>query len=107
MPWPPPGREARNCRLESLSGPPFHCPPARAAGERAKVGPSSTRASRPSRREAFSMDVLDRLDAVVDEYVRGNRFYAAYPTPEIARMWIKQHRLNTRIRNSVMKLSVA
>jgi pyrroloquinoline quinone (PQQ) biosynthesis protein C len=53
------------------------------------------------------MDVLDRLDEVVDEYVKGNRFYAAYPTPEMAKMWIKQHRLNTRIRNSVMKLAVA
>jgi hypothetical protein len=53
------------------------------------------------------MDVLERLDEVVDEYVKANRFYAAYPTPEMAKMWIKQHRLNTRIRNSVMKLAVA
>jgi pyrroloquinoline quinone (PQQ) biosynthesis protein C len=53
------------------------------------------------------MDVIARLDEVVDEYCKSNRFYAAYPTPEMAKMWIKQHRLNTRIRNSVMKLAVA
>lgn len=53
------------------------------------------------------MDVLDRLDALVDDYVRRNRFYNAYPFMEMARTFVKQHRLNTRIRNSMMKLAVA
>jgi pyrroloquinoline quinone (PQQ) biosynthesis protein C len=53
------------------------------------------------------VDVIERMDAVVDQYCKENRFYAAYPSPAMARMWIKQHRLNTRVRNSVMKLAVA
>jgi pyrroloquinoline quinone (PQQ) biosynthesis protein C len=53
------------------------------------------------------MDVLDRLDALVDDYVRRNRFYNAYPFMAMARMFVKQHRLNTRIRNSMMKIAVA
>lgn len=53
------------------------------------------------------MDVLARLDEVVDEYCRENRFYNTVLGRETAKMWVKQHRLNTRIRNSQMKLAVA
>lgn len=53
------------------------------------------------------MDVLSQLDALVDDYCDRVRFYQAYPTLELVKMWIQQHRMNTRIRNSVMKLAVA
>lgn len=53
------------------------------------------------------MSVLDRLDAVVDRYCKENRFYNTVHTLEVAKMFVKQHRLNTRIRNSQMKLAVA
>lgn len=53
------------------------------------------------------MDVLKRLDEVVDRYCAENRFYNAVLGRETAKMWVKQHRMNTRIRNSQMKLAVA
>lgn len=53
------------------------------------------------------MSLIERLDAVVDEYVRRTRFYNEPITLGRAQMWCLQHRLNTRFRNSVLKLSVA
>lgn len=53
------------------------------------------------------MTVLERMDAEVDDYCRRLRFYNEVPSLEVARMFVKQQRLNTRIRNSVMKLSTA
>ncbi|HXF33962.1 MAG TPA: iron-containing redox enzyme family protein [Candidatus Acidoferrales bacterium] len=53
------------------------------------------------------MSVLDRLDSVVDRYCKENRYYNTVHTREVAKMFVKQHRLNTRIRNSQMKLAVA
>jgi pyrroloquinoline quinone (PQQ) biosynthesis protein C len=53
------------------------------------------------------MDVVARLDAVVDDFCRRTAFFHEPLTPERARAFVKQHRLNTRQRNSVLKLSVA
>ena len=53
------------------------------------------------------MDVIDRLDREVNEHVARTRFYAEPLTLERAKMLVKQHRLNTRQRNSVLKLMVA
>jgi pyrroloquinoline quinone (PQQ) biosynthesis protein C len=51
--------------------------------------------------------VLERLDETVDAYCKRNRFQQEDMTPGRARTFIKQHRLNTRQRNSVLKLRVA
>src|SRR5579872_2478633 len=51
--------------------------------------------------------VLGRMDEVVDAYCKGNRYQQEELTPGRARTFIKQHRLNTRQRNSVLKLRVA
>ncbi len=51
--------------------------------------------------------VLKRLDEVVDRYCKSNRFQNEDITPGRARTFVKQHRLNTRQRNSVLKLRVA
>jgi pyrroloquinoline quinone (PQQ) biosynthesis protein C len=53
------------------------------------------------------MDVISRLDAVVDDYNRRNRYFTTPLTRERAEMFVQQHRLNTRQRNSVHKLAVA
>jgi pyrroloquinoline quinone (PQQ) biosynthesis protein C len=53
------------------------------------------------------MSVVDRLDQVVNEHVARTRFYNEPMTLECAKMFVKQHRQNTRQRNSVLKLSVA
>jgi pyrroloquinoline quinone (PQQ) biosynthesis protein C len=53
------------------------------------------------------VDVIARLDEVVDDFNRRCRFFNTPVTPERARMFVRQHRLNTRQRNSVHKLSVA
>lgn len=53
------------------------------------------------------MDVIERLDAVVDDFNRRCRYYQEPLTPARARMFVRQHRLNTRQRNSVLKLAVA
>ena len=53
------------------------------------------------------MNVLDGLDHAVDEFVRTNRFMNEPLTAGRARMFVRQHRLNTRQRNSVLKLRVA
>ena len=51
--------------------------------------------------------VVSRMDAVVDAFVRRCRFFHEPMTPGRARMFAMQHRLNTRQRNSVLKLKVA
>ena len=53
------------------------------------------------------MDVIARLDAVVDDYNRRNRYFNTPLTRERAETFVRQHRLNTRQRNSVHKLAVA
>lgn len=53
------------------------------------------------------MKVLERMDAAVHEHVMQTAFYTSEVTLERAKMLVRQHRLNTRIRNSVMKLAVA
>jgi pyrroloquinoline quinone (PQQ) biosynthesis protein C len=54
-----------------------------------------------------SAAVLRRLDQEVDSFVRRTRFFNEALTPGRARMFVLQHRLNTRQRNSVLKLKVA
>ena len=51
--------------------------------------------------------VLRGLDREVDDFVRRTRFFNEPMTPGRARMFVMQHRLNTRQRNSVLKLKVA
>jgi pyrroloquinoline quinone (PQQ) biosynthesis protein C len=51
--------------------------------------------------------VIARLDEVVDDFVRRSRFFHEPLTRGRARMFVRQHRLNTRYRNSVLKLKVA
>jgi pyrroloquinoline quinone (PQQ) biosynthesis protein C len=53
------------------------------------------------------MDVIDRLDREVNEHIERTHFYQEPLTLERAKMLVKQHRLNTRQRNSVLKLMVA
>ena len=51
--------------------------------------------------------VLQRLDAVVDAFCRRVRYFREPMTRGRARCFVRQHRLNTRQRNSVLKLRVA
>jgi pyrroloquinoline quinone (PQQ) biosynthesis protein C len=51
--------------------------------------------------------VVERMDAVVDDFARRARFFREPLTPGRARTFVRQHRLNTRQRNSVLKLRVA
>jgi pyrroloquinoline quinone (PQQ) biosynthesis protein C len=51
--------------------------------------------------------VIRRLDEVVDDFCRRTRFFNEPMTKGRARMFVYQHRLNTRQRNSVLKLKVA
>src|SRR3981189_2498644 len=51
--------------------------------------------------------VLARLDRVVDDFSRRTRYFREDMTKGRARMFAMQHRLNTRQRNSVLKLKVA
>jgi pyrroloquinoline quinone (PQQ) biosynthesis protein C len=51
--------------------------------------------------------VLRRLEEVVDDFCRRTRFFLDQTTAGRARMFVMQHRLNTRHRNSVLKLKVA
>jgi pyrroloquinoline quinone (PQQ) biosynthesis protein C len=53
------------------------------------------------------MRVLERLDAAVDDFCRRTRYFREELTPARARMFVMQHRLNSRHRNSVLKLRVA
>lgn len=60
------------------------------------------------RKSMASQDsVLPRLDAVVDDFCRRTRFFTEPMTPGRAKMFVFQHRQNTRHRNSVLKLKVA
>lgn len=56
---------------------------------------------------ASNDDVIARLDAVVDDFVRRARYFNEPMTPGRAKTFVRQHRLNTRHRNSVLKLRVA
>jgi pyrroloquinoline quinone (PQQ) biosynthesis protein C len=51
--------------------------------------------------------VIERLDAEVDDYARRTRLFNEPMTKGRARMFVMQHRQNTRQRNSVLKLRVA
>src|SRR5262245_22364204 len=51
--------------------------------------------------------VVARMDVVVNAFVRHCRFFRDPLTEGRARMFALQHRLNTRQRNSVLKLKVA
>jgi pyrroloquinoline quinone (PQQ) biosynthesis protein C len=51
--------------------------------------------------------VLSRLDSVVDDFCRRTRYFKEPMTPGRAKMFVMQHRQNTRHRNSVLKLKVA
>ena len=51
--------------------------------------------------------VLARLDGAVDDFCRRTRYFREEMTKGRARMFAMQHRLNTRQRNSVLKLKVA
>ncbi len=52
-------------------------------------------------------EVTARLDAVVDDFARRTRFFTEPLTEGRAKMFVRQHRLNSRQRNSVLKLKVA
>ena len=56
---------------------------------------------------ANSAGVVAKLDKVVDGFSRRTRFFQEPLTRGRARMFVLQHRLNTRHRNSVLKLKVA
>ncbi len=56
---------------------------------------------------AKSTGVVARLDKVVDDFCRRTRFFQEPMTRGRARTFVMQHRLNTRQRNSVLKLKVA
>ncbi len=51
--------------------------------------------------------VIARLDAEVDDFSSRTGYFSEPMTPGRARMFVLQHRLNTRQRNSVLKLRVA
>lgn len=54
-----------------------------------------------------SESVVARIDRVVDEFAKRVPFFYEPMTPGRARTFVEQHRLNTRQRNSVLKLRVA
>ncbi|MFM9970084.1 MAG: iron-containing redox enzyme family protein [Burkholderiales bacterium] len=56
---------------------------------------------------AKKSSVVARLDTVVNDFCLRTRFFHEPMTVERARMFVMQHRLNTRQRNSVLKLKVA
>ncbi len=51
--------------------------------------------------------VISRMDKVVNDFALRTRFFQEDMTPGRAKMFVMQHRLNTRQRNSVLKLRVA
>src|SRR3989442_1385603 len=63
--------------------------------------------SRNSEETMAKKSVLARLDRVVDDFSRRTRYFHEEMTKGRARMFAMQHRLNTRERNSVLKLKVA
>ncbi|MSQ51216.1 MAG: hypothetical protein EXR28_04945 [Betaproteobacteria bacterium] len=56
---------------------------------------------------ASKTSVVARLDKVVDDFCLRTRFFHEPMTKGRAKMFVMQHRLNTRQRNSVLKLKVA
>ena len=52
-------------------------------------------------------NVIARFDEAVDAFCHRTRFFHETLTKARARMFAMQHRLNTRQRNSVLKLKVA
>ena len=48
--------------------------------------------------------IIDRLDSVVDDFARRTRYFNEPITRGRATMFAMQHRLNSRHRNSVLKL---
>ena len=55
-----------------------------------------------------SSNVIERLDAEVDDFAKRTRLLAEDGwTKNRCRMFVMQHRQNTRQRNSVLKLKVA
>jgi len=68
-----------------------------------KTKAKSSRAATAQKRRS----VVARLDALVDDYVRRTRFFHEPLNRGRARMFVLQHRQNTRQRNSVLKLRVA
>jgi pyrroloquinoline quinone (PQQ) biosynthesis protein C len=52
-------------------------------------------------------DVIGRLDEAVDDFARRTRYFKEPMTEGRARTFVRQHRLNSRQRNSVLKLRVA
>ncbi len=54
-----------------------------------------------------SKNVVERLDAVVNDFSSRVRFFNEPMTVSRAKMFVLQHRQNTRYRNSVLKLRVA
>lgn len=52
-------------------------------------------------------NVVARLDKVIDDFCLRTRFFHEPMTKGRAKMFVMQHRLNTRQRNSVLKLKVA
>lgn len=53
------------------------------------------------------MNVIQRLDETVEEFSQRTRIFNEPLTPERARMFVCQHRLNSRERNSAIKFMVA
>lgn len=54
-----------------------------------------------------SESVVARIDSVVDDFAKRVAFFYEPMIPGRARTFVEQHRLNTRQRNSVLKLRVA
>src|SRR3989442_15074884 len=69
--------------------------------------PAPPARSRNSEETMAGKSVLARLDRVVDDFSRRTRYFHEEMTKGRARMFAMQHRLNTRERNSVLKLKVA
>jgi len=51
-------------------------------------------------------DIVDRIDAEVHNFAMQTPFFHEPMTPGRARKFVRQHRLNTRHRNSFLKLIV-
>jgi len=64
-------------------------------------------AARQGKAKSAAGNVTERLDALVDDFVRRVRFFREPLTHGRAQMFVLQHRQNTRQRNSVLKLRVA
>ena len=74
---------------------------------RAAHSHESAKRSVSAPRSSVGSAVIARLDHEVDSFVRRTRFFHEPLTKGRARMFVLQHRQNTRQRNSVLKLRVA